>query len=161
MKSNIIDPIRALEDDYGEFKATVLSIPDELFLSPIHTWAPRDVVAHLIGWNKEMIGVIETILAGETPAYYADAPNDFSTYNARFVAQYSSTVREELLTELQSSMDQLKDFIRSLPEGELDADHGVVHHRGDPATIRHTILAFKSDYEFHAEEIRGWLASKT
>ncbi len=73
-----------------DFCECIISLPEALFLSPMSGWSPRDVVAHLIGWNRQMIDASAAILRGETPAYYADAPNDYRNINAGFVNQYAS-----------------------------------------------------------------------
>ena len=139
------------------FSKLIDSLSNEQFLSPMNGWAPRDVVAHLIGWNNLMIEAVLSILAGNPPSYYDDAPNDYSNINASFTAKHSSQSKQELLAELQSSMEKLAKFIDSLPIEELTADHGVVHHSGDPATIAEVIDSLAGDYEDHSRQIEEWL----
>lgn len=139
------------------FSKLIDSLSNEQFLAPMNGWAPRDVVAHLIGWNHLMIESSLSILAGNPPSYYADAPNDYSNINASFTTKYSSQSKQELLEELQSSIEQLVKFIDGLPDQELAADHGVRHHSGDPATIADVIEALAGDYQEHTREIEEWL----
>jgi hypothetical protein len=120
-------------------------------------WAPRDVVAHLIGWNGLMIEASLSILAGNPPSYYDDAPNDYSHINASFIAKHSSQSKQELLAELQSSVEKLERFLDSLSIKELTANHGVMHHSGDPATITEIIESLADDYQDHARQIEEWL----
>ena len=150
----IMLPLRRLYEDFIEL---ILSLPDELFLSPINGWAPRDVVAHLIGWNSLMIEASSSILAGQPPSYYADAPNDYSHINAGFTAQYSSRSKQELLEELKSSLDGLERYVLALPSEELVANHGVRHYRGGPATVSKIVESLAGDYRYHTDQIREWL----
>jgi hypothetical protein len=120
-------------------------------------WAPRDVVAHLIGWNSLMMEASLSLLAGNPPSYYEDAPNDYSHINASFTAKHSSESKQGLLVELQSSMQKLEKFINSLPSAELTANHGVVHRSGKPATIARTIDSLADDYQDHSRQIEEWL----
>ena len=146
-----------LRSDFQAFEALILSVPDSEFLSPMNGWSPRDVVAHLVGWNDHMIEAASSILAGKPPAYYADAPNDYKTINARFVAQHSSTSKTELLRDLRSSMDRFVEFLVTLPPVELTADHGVKHYSGRPATVIGIIDSLSGDYRDHTRQVRNWI----
>ena len=139
------------------FSTLIDSLTNEQFLAPMNGWAPRDVVAHLIGWNSLMIAASLSLLAGNPPSYYDDAPNDYSNINASFTAKHSSQSKQELLAELQSSLEKLVKFIDSLPNEELTANHGVMHRSGDPATIAETIDSLADDYQDHARQIEEWL----
>ena len=143
----------SLNHAYQEFKKLILSLSNEQFLSSMNAWTPRDVVAHLIGWNGLMIESALSILAGKPPSYYDDARNDYSNINSGFTAQYSSQSKQELLAELQSSMEKLEAFIHSLPTEELVADHGVVHYSGSPATVTRIINSLTGDYQYHTHQI--------
>jgi hypothetical protein len=146
-----------LRHAYQDFAELILSLPDEQFLAPMNGWSPRDVVAHLVGWNSFMIEASSSILAGQSPSYYADAPNDYSHINAGFTAKYSSRSQQELLAELKSSLEGLEAYILGLPAGELVADHGVRHYRGDPATVSKILESLAGDYRYHTNQISEWL----
>jgi hypothetical protein len=147
----------SLRRAYQDFAELILSLPEELFLSPLNGWAPRDVVAHLIGWNTFMIEASSSILAGESPSYYADAPNDYSNINASFTSKFSSRSKQELLAELKSSLEGLEAYVLALPAGELVADHGVRHYRGGPASVGKIVESLAGDYRYHTNQIREWL----
>jgi hypothetical protein len=147
----------SLRNAYQDFTEVILSLSNEQFLSSMNGWSPRDVVAHLIGWNKLMIEASLSLLAGKPPAYYADTPNDYSNINAGFTAKYSSQSKQELLAELKSSMEGLETFALTLPEGELTEDHGVRHYSGDPATVSRIVASLAGDYQVHTRQIRECL----
>ncbi len=111
--------LSAYELAYKIFCDCIISLPEALFLSPMNGWSPRDVVAHLIGWNWLMIEASAAILRGETPAYYADAPSDYRNINAGFVSQYASRSKTELLEELRSSMEEFEGYVQTLDQGKL------------------------------------------
>ena len=143
----------SLKHAYQEFTKLILSLYNEQFLSSMNGWTPRDVVAHLIGWNSLMIESALSILAGKPPSYYDDARNDYSNINSGFTAQYSSQSKQELLAELQFSMEKLEAFIHTLPTEELVADHGIVHYSGSPATVTRIINSLTGDYQYHTHQI--------
>jgi hypothetical protein len=146
----------ALKQAYQEFTKLILTLSDEQFLSSMNGWAPRDVLAHLIGWNSLMIDSSLSILAGKSPSYYDDSKNDYSNINAGFTMKFSSRSKQELLSELKSSMENFEAFIFALPAEELGADHGVVHYSGIPATISKIINSLASDYQYHTDQILKW-----
>ncbi|MFZ5909032.1 MAG: DinB family protein [Chloroflexota bacterium] len=147
----------SLKSAYQDFVEVILPLSDEEFLSPMDGWSPRDVVAHLVGWNSFMIEASSSILAGKPPAYYDDAPNDYSNINAGFVMKHSSRSKQELLAELESSMQAFEAFLLALPAGELAAEHGVRHYSGSPATVGRTVEALAGDYRHHTRQISAWL----
>ena len=153
-------PALPLRQAYQQFAKLIVSLSKEQFLSPMNGWAPRDVVAHLIGWNSLMIEASLSILDGNPPSYYEDAPNDYSNINARFTTEHSSPSKQELLAELQSSLETLEMFIEALPTEELTADHGVMHYSGGPATITKIINSLTDDYQYHAHQIEEWLTKQ-
>ena len=160
MEINLIDNQNALnsfELVYKDFCDCIVSLPEALFLSPMNGWSPRDIVAHLIGWNRQMIEASAAILRGDTPAYYADAPNDYCNINAGFVKQFASRSKAELLDELKSSMEDFEEFVMSLDQSEFTASHGVMHYSGRPATVEGIINALAGDYREHLCEITEWL----
>jgi len=150
----------SLRSAFNGFVACIRSLTDEAFLSSMNGWTPRDVVAHLIGWNRLMIQASKSILAGQPPEYYSDAPNDYRNINAAFVKQHSSRSKEELLHELHSSMRDFKSYIASLPSSELSSDHGVMHYSGQPATVGKIMGSLAGDYEEHTRQIREWATSE-
>lgn len=149
--------ILPLTHAYQHFTKLIDVLSNQQFLSFLDGWMPRDVVAHLIGWNGLMIEAALSILAGNPPSYYDDAPNDYSNINASFTAKHSSQSKQELLAELQYSMEKFEKFIYSLPIEELTANHGVMHYSGDPATIAKIIDSLAGDYEYHTRQIEEWL----
>ncbi len=55
-----------------DFARCVASLNEELFLKKLDSWSPRDIVAHLIGWNYYIIEGSKQIKRGELPFYDID-----------------------------------------------------------------------------------------
>jgi len=150
------DPLCVLRTASDDFVDCVRSLSEEQYLEPMGGWSPRDVVAHLAGWNRFMIQACRSILAGEPPAYYLDAPNEYANINASLVARYSSRSREELLGQTAASMTEFTAYVGSLKPGDLTASRGVAHYSGQPATVEKILRSLAGDYEEHARQIRDW-----
>ncbi len=141
------------EQAWRALDAAVRALPEERFLAPLRGWSARGIVAHLIGWNRHMIEASRSILSGETPAYYADAPHGYRNLNAAHAAAHSSLSRDGLLRELEASLLEFKTFVQSLPPAEIEDSHGVLHYSGRPATVGGIIRSLTQDYRDHAAEI--------
>jgi hypothetical protein len=149
------DQLEKLNKAYLAFVEVVESLTPEAFLRSLGDWTPRDVVAHLIGWNRNILRGCRQILKGETPSYHADALNDYRTINAGFIAQYDSTDRAVLLNELAKGKEELSDFLSDVSELEWAKDFGPRHYRGGPATVSRAADSITGDYIEHTREIRA------
>ena len=138
-----------------DFIRCVASLNEELFLKRPNHWTPRDDVAHLIGWNRYIIGGSNQIRRGELPFYDIDPGEDYSKVNAALVLEYSSTDRQEMLDELQVTAQELKRFIQSLDSSEWSRDYGV-RHKGAIITIQNTVDELIEDYDIHKDRIKEW-----
>jgi hypothetical protein len=138
-----------------EFARCVDSLNEELFLEKGKRWSPRDIVAHLIGWNRYVIEGSKQLKRRELPFYDIDPGESYSNVNAVLVRDYSSTDKRELLDELHASAGELARFLESLNPGEWDRDYGV-RHKGETLTIQGTVDELIRDYAHHRVQIEEW-----
>ena len=151
----IEEQIKNLDHSIEEFVRYIDSLPKKSFLEKMNDWAPRDVLAHLIGWNRYTIEGCQEIRRGEAPFYFIDPGEDFSKVNAVSVQKYHSTDKGELVDELEASARELKQFLLSLDSVEWEADYGV-KYGGGPVTIKNTVDALIGDYVQHKDQIKQW-----
>jgi hypothetical protein len=142
---------RAVEDFHGE----VASLAQGRLQQKLDGWSPRDIVAHLIGWNRYVIRGSRQIRKGELPFYDVDSGANYSKINAALVREYPSTDRQELLDELRASARELEEFLRSLDPGEWSHDYGV-RNEGSAVTIENTVDELIEDYDHHRRQIQEW-----
>ena len=131
----------------------------EFFLERLNGWSPRDIVAHLIGWNSHVIEGAEQIQRGELPFYDIDPGENYSKVNEVLVREISATDREVLIEELHSSANGLENYLRSVAHEAWAKDYGVRHH-GSRVTIRETVEELIDDYDHHRRQIEAWAKSK-
>lgn len=151
-KEQIAETERAVK----KFIATIEDLPEDLFLKPMNGWSPRDVTAHLIGWNQYTLEGCKQIIQGERPDYFEDADNNFSNVNAESVERYASTNKINLLAECTDSFKDLKKYLQSLSAQEWVQDYDV-RYRNWVITVDNTVLALQKDYVNHREEIENWV----
>ena len=147
--------IERLGEAVESFVTSVFDLSEDLFLSKLNGWSPRDITAHLIGWNRHVIRGSEQIQRGDLPFYDIEPGDDYSKVNEALVRQYDATDRQELTEELRASGRELKRYLTSLDPGAWDRDFGV-RHRGTPVTIRATVDALIADYVHHQRQIEQY-----
>jgi hypothetical protein len=150
------DPIQRLAAGVAEFVACARALPDDVFLRRFGAWAPRDVVAHLIGWNRLTLQAIAQIRRGEAPAYLDDTPNDFANVNARSVRTYAATDRDALLAELERTAAELQTALAALAPEDWMRDFGAHDSIEGTVYIQRQVDPLAEDYRGHAGEIARW-----
>jgi hypothetical protein len=158
--SSIKEQIKNYNHNIQEFVKCIESLPEHLFLGKIDDWTPRDITAHLIGWNFWTVTGCHQIKDGETPAYFIDPGDDFCNVNAVLVRRYNSRDKKELITQLKSSGEKLADFLTTLDPQDWDADSGVTW-QGETVTIKNTIEALTNDFTNHRRQIEKWVEEET
>jgi hypothetical protein len=78
---------------------------------------------------------------------------DYRSVNAEFIARYSSTDREALLSEMDTSKSELVSYLKGVDEDHWNRDTGVEHYRGGPATVARCVDSLLRDYRKHRGEI--------
>lgn len=144
-----------------DFIRCIRRIPADSFLSTIDgwEWSPRDITAHLIAWNRYTITGCEQMRRRETPFYFIDPGEDFSKINAAAVQKYTSRDKQELIAELEASLQELVQFLLSA-SADWQTDYGALW-RGETVTIRNTIDGLIEDYISHRQQIEEWLKNTT
>ena len=148
----IEDQIVGLDRSVKAFARCVTSLDEHRFLQELNGWTPRDIVAHLVGWNRYVVKGGRQILRGELPFYDIDPGDNYSKVNAVLVREHSSSSSEELLTDLRRSARELKEFLRSVDLSDWNRDHGV-RHGGSTITIKNTVDELIADYDHHRKQI--------
>lgn len=147
------------QDGVQDFIQCISSMNEQAFLEKFNGWTPRDVVAHLIGWNRYFIQGSQQIKKGELPFYDLDPGENYSKVNADLIAQYPSVKRQELLDELTESAREVKMFLSSLDDSDWNHDYGV-RHNSKPVTIRNTLEEVIEDHVHHRIQIDSWIKRK-
>ena len=152
------EQIRNLTSNIREFAGYINSLPEILFLKKLDDWAPRDILAHLIGWNRYTIEVCQQIIKGEIPHFFVDPGDDFSKFNAILVQEYSSKDRGRLIEELEVSAWELELFLLSIEYTKWDTDYGVTY-KGGSVTVNNMAEGLSGDYVNHRKQIETWVES--
>ena len=138
---------------YSAFAETLSNLAPENFLASLGDWTPRDIAAHFVGWNRITLVGCSELREGVEPFYFYDGTNDYRKVNVRFFEQFASVDRDELLREIAVTKDALVAYLKTIPESDWELDTGIVHYRGNPATIARCVDSLIRDYRKHKQEI--------
>ena len=151
------DQINQLELSVELFAASVASVRERLFLSEVTSWTARDIVAHLIGWNRYVVRGAMQIQRGELPFYDVDPGPNYSKVNAVLVRECADTDRSALLESLAASARKLTTFLRAMDPGAWDRDFGI-RHEGETVTVKSTVDDLIADYHHHRVQLEEFRA---
>jgi hypothetical protein len=152
------EQIDQLERCVEAFAGSVTSLDERLFLRKVTSWTARDIVAHLIGWNRYVVRGSRQILRGELPFYDVDPGPNYSNVNAALVRERADTDRSVLLESLVASTRELTGFLRAVDSDMWDRDFGV-RHKGEPLTVKSTVNDLIADYHHHRVQLEEFRAS--
>ena len=115
------------------------------------TWSIREIVAHMVGWHREMTPVLERLARGERPVPPGVSYDDVDAWNARFAATAKGREITDLLLELDRTHE---DFMQA-------ADR-VPAERYEPGKTAYRVVDGNSAHHYHehGEQIREWRASR-
>ncbi len=145
--------LKDLDAAYEAFIHTTKDLSPENFMKSLGNWTPRDIAAHFVGWNRITLVGCSEVREGVEPSYFYDGTNDYQKVNARFFKQFSSSDRTALLKDMAVTKDALVAYLKTIPESEWEKDTGIVHYRGDAATVARCVDSLIRDYRKHRQEI--------
>jgi hypothetical protein len=125
---------------------------EEVFLG---IWSIKDLLAHLIGWDKTNRRAAAEILEGKVPFFYEHRDRDWQTYNAMLVKKYRQDSFEDLLSAMKASQEKLIEFVQTIPPESFNKDFGV-RFRGYKVTIQRLLEADIKDVQTHLQQIRDY-----
>jgi hypothetical protein len=107
--------LRRLDAEYSRLKASLARLTPAQALEPniVGTWSVKDVIAHLIHWNRFPVGEVRAALDGDTFIYDERGEDQI---NASTVARYGRRSLDEVVADFDASYQGVVDFIRSLPD---------------------------------------------
>ena len=102
-------------------------------------WSPKDVVSHLIGWDKSLKGFIVDI-------ENFDPPYDIHKFNMVSVKSREHLSWDEVMDELETNIQELAQAIATV-EPQMK-----IYDR-----VQEWLLGRTKDYELHKNQLEDWL----
>jgi len=114
------------------------------------TWSVKEIVAHMSGWHRELLPVLERIARGERPVPEGVSYDDVDAWNARFATPAKNTEITDLLLELDRSHEDFMLAADRIPAARFQPGK-TAYRTVDGVTAHH--------YREHADQVRAWRAS--
>jgi hypothetical protein len=140
--------LREMEAGFDSLLATVDGLSEEQMG---RVWygdsCVRDILAHVAGWHREEIAMLERMGRGERAVPESTDYTDDDAWNARFVAKWRAASAGEVLAELKASKEAYVAAAGRLPEDRFEEGR-TAHRLVRDGCIEH--------YREHGGEIREW-----
>lgn len=149
--------LAAFESAFRSFTTCVGALPEGRFVAAMDDGSPRDRLARLIGWNRLTVLGCKALLAGHSPPYHPDFASGYLKVNAELIAREASPDRGSLLQILEKTKAEVVAYLQLVSPEDWNADHGVRHPDGGPATVRRCLEELTRDYLDATDEITVWL----
>ena len=143
--------VRAVQE-YMAFHEALDGLNEEHLVEAwLGTWSVKDIVAHIVGWHREMGPALERIARGERPLPESVSYDDVDAWNAKFVAAMRETEVTDALLELDKSHAYFMKAADAVPEARFQPDK-TAYKIVDLNSAHH--------YREHGDHIRAWRASR-
>ena len=135
-------------EEYRAFQVAIEGLNEEQLTTPwLGTWSVKEIVAHIVGWHREMQPALERMARGERPIPQGVSYEDVDAWNARFAA----AARDKQVTDVLLEFDEShEDFIRAAAT--------VPDERFEPGKTAYKIVDLNSAHHYtaHRDEISAW-----
>jgi hypothetical protein len=138
--------------EYKAFHETLRGLNEEQMTQVwLGTWSIKDIVAHMVGWHREMTPALERMARGERPMRPGVSYDDVDTWNAKFAAAARGKSVAEVLLE----------FDKSHEEFMLAADQ-VPDERFEPGKTAWKLVDLNSAHHYreHGAQIVAWRSAQ-
>ena len=138
----LIEELSKLQHDFIEV-AQQIEIPGRNRPGVCGSWSPKEVVAHISGWNKEVIRQFSLFRDGLEQAI----EDDMDEFNKKSVQERQHLSWEETINELKHTHKQFYHRARSISSQELSGNKE--YKAWVEVQIEH--------YKHHIKQLKKWL----
>jgi len=150
--SDKLATLKLLDEEYANFRKAIDGL-DAAALQRVWfgEWSVQDIVAHVLGWEREMAQALRRMARGEKPAPEGVDYSDSDAWNARF----SLVMKQQLPTTVLAEWGQVHQVYRAAAAAIADDRFGVTD--GKPKTVNRLIeTSGYGHFREHGAQIREW-----
>ena len=117
----------------------------------LEAWSIKDIVAHMVGWHRELQPALERLARGERPIPEGVSYDGVDAWNAKFAGAMRDRDVADVLLEFDKSHEAFLHAAANVPEA-----------RFQPGKTAYKIVDLNSahHYKEHGDQIRAWRASR-
>lgn len=154
--------LEAIRAGYGAFEALLSRLsPGQMVQTGVEgVWSVKDILAHIVAWQQEMVGWLEQISRGELPEWLMSTTDfDVHQWNHQAYLKNRGMSLDEAQDAFGRAFDQALGTVAVTPE-EILLESGRFPRLGDEP-LWHVVAANTWwHYEEHGESIRAWLEAQ-
>jgi len=115
-------------------------------------WSVKQIIAHVLGWEREMTGALERIARGERPTLEGVDYSDSDAWNAKFAHEWGPIQANTVLAAWDQAHVVFAKAAQSVP-----ADRYGTKEDGSPTTVSRLIeTTGYGHYQEHLGPILEW-----
>jgi hypothetical protein len=153
MSSNKEELLNEAAREYKAFYEILQGLNEEHLneTAALGEWSIKDVVAHIVGWHREIGPALERLARGDKPVPEGVDYDDVDAWNARFVTVLRDKPVSEVLLDLDRSHEYFMHVANAVPEA-----------RFQPGRTAWKLVDLNSAHHYreHGEQIRAWRATR-
>ena len=140
--------VKLIEEEYQKLRKVIDDLDNEQLCRVwFGTWAVRDIVAHVLGWEREMTGALQRMAQGERPAPEGVDWSKFDEWNAKFASAMESIGPGTVLAYWRQAHMNFVRAAKALPDDRF----------GDGKTANRLLETTGfGHYRMHGSDIRKW-----
>ena len=145
--------LQLLDTEYANFQDAIKGLDrDQLQRVFYGDWSVRDIVAHMLGWEREMAEALRRIARGERPTPEGVDYSNADEWNAKF----SARLRQQLPSTVLAEWGQVHQTFVKAAEA-VPTDRFGAGEDGKPKTVNRIVeTTGYGHYREHAPPIREW-----
>ena len=144
--------LKLLDEEYQNFRQLIDGLDgDALTRVWFGAWSVKDIVAHVLGWQREMTEALKRMARGEKPTPEGVDYSNTDEWNAKFAAAMRGIDPRTVIASWQQTHMTFAKAAQAVPDDRY----------GEGKTVNRLLEASGyGHYHEHAEDIREWRKSQ-
>jgi hypothetical protein len=110
-------------------------------------WSPKEVVAHLVGWDAEAVRGFGMLVSDQMDVFVPVDNDAIDVFNAQSVEARRDLSWDAVMGELKTTQQDLQQLIRVVDGKGFNSAGG----------FGNWLIGRREDYEYHTEQLLAWV----
>jgi hypothetical protein len=147
------ETLKHLEEEHKKLREAVSNLDNkQLDQTWYDQWSVKQIVAHILGWEREMITILERLARGERPTPEGVDYSDSDAWNARFAREWAPIQGNTVLAAWDQAHMVYVKAAQAVPD-----DRFGTKEDGSPNTVNRILEGNGyGHYQEHLAPILAW-----
>jgi hypothetical protein len=144
--------LKQIEDGYNDIQEAIKGLDrDKLEVAFYDQWSIKEIVAHMLGWEREMTEALHRIARGEKPTPDGLDYSNSDDWNAKFAARFRGQLPTTVVAEWGQVHGGFIKAMAAVPDDRF-GENKTVNKIAEATGFGH--------YQEHAPPIKEWRAKE-